>query len=78
MIQSSDIKSTLDQRPFVPFELHLDNGRIVPVKEHDSLPFNESRTMVLIVEQDSFHHIPLSHVTDLVVLGQPTAEQLVG
>lgn len=62
----------------MPFELHLDNGRVVPVKQHDSLLFNESRTMVLIVEQDSFHHIPLIHVTDLVVLGRPSGEQLAG
>ena len=78
MIQASDIKYALDQRPFVHFQLHLDNGRIVPVQQHDSLLFNESRTMVLVVEQDRFHHIPLSHVTDLIVLGQPSAEQLTG
>jgi len=78
MIQASDIKKALDQRPFVPFELHLDNGRVVPVQQHDTLLFNESRTMVLIVEQDSFHHIPLNHVTDLIVRGQPSAAQLTG
>jgi outer membrane lipoprotein SlyB len=78
MIQASDIKKALDQRPFVPFELHLDNGRVVPVQQQDSLLFNESRTMVLIVEQDSFHHIPLSHVTDLIVRGQPSVAQLTG
>lgn len=69
MIQADDIKKALDQRPFVPFELHLDNGRVVPIKQHDSLLFNQSKTMVLIVEQDSFHHIPLGHVTDLIGSG---------
>jgi hypothetical protein len=78
MIQASDIKKALDQRPFLMFELHLDNGRVVPVKHHDCVLFNQSRTMVLVVEQDSFHHVPLSHVTDLIVLGQPSSEQLMG
>ncbi len=77
MIQASDIKKILDQRPFVPFQLDLDNGRIVPVKQYDSLLFNESRTMVLIVERDSFHVIPLSHVTELIILGEPSSEQLI-
>jgi hypothetical protein len=76
MIQASDIKRVLEQRPFVPFQLHLDNGRIVPVTHHDSVLFNDSRTMVLVVEGDRFHHLPLTHVTDLVVQGEPTPEQL--
>lgn len=78
MIQASDIKKALDQRPFVPFQLHMDNGRLVPVKQHDSVLFNESRTTVLVVEQDSFHVIALNHVTELIILGEPTAEQLAG
>ena len=73
MIQPSDIKKALEQRPFIPFQLHLDNGRIVPVNHHDCVLFNESRTMVLVVEMDSFHHLPLSHITDLVVFGEPTS-----
>jgi hypothetical protein len=78
MIQATDIRKALDHRPFVPFQLHLDNGRIVPVQHHDSALFNESRTMVLVVEGDTFHHLPLSHVTDLVVKGEPSPEQLAG
>jgi len=78
MIQASDIKKALDQRPFLPFELHLDNGRVVSVKQTDALLFNESRTMTLIVEHDNFHIIPLMHITELVVLGEPTSEQLMG
>lgn len=60
-----EIEDALNATPFVPFDIHLDNGKIVQVPHHDFLLFNESKTGVVVASGERLHIMAVDHITSL-------------
>ena len=60
-----EIEDALGPTPFVPFEVHLDNGKVVLVPHHDSLLFNERKTAVVVASGGRLHIMAVDHITSL-------------
>lgn len=61
----ANIEEALNRTPFAPFELHLDNGRTVPVKHPDFLMFSENRRTVIVTEGERFIIADVDHISAL-------------
>jgi hypothetical protein len=60
-----NIEDALHKSPFTPFDLHMDNGRVVHVKHPDFLLFNESKKTAVVVDGDRFHIIDVEHISSI-------------
>ncbi len=60
-----EIEDALNATPFIPFDIHLDNGKVVRVPHHDFLLFNESKTVIVVASGGRLHIMAVSHVSSL-------------
>ena len=60
-----EIEDALKATPFVPFEIHLDNGKVVEVPHHDFLLFNESKTGIVVASGGRLHIMAVDHISSL-------------
>jgi len=60
-----EIEDALGATPFVPFDIHLDNGKVVRVPHHDFLLFSESRTAIVVASGGRLHIMAVSHITSI-------------
>lgn len=58
-----NIEDALNKVPFVPFDLHLDNGRTIHVRHTDFVLFSESKRTAVIAEGERFHIVDVEHVS---------------
>jgi len=61
----NDLEDALEATPFIPFDIHLDHGKVVRVPHHDFLLFNESKTGVVVSSKGRLHIMAVSHITSL-------------
>jgi hypothetical protein len=65
---SDRIRQILNAQPFQRFNLHLADGRLIPVLHRDFVILSPSgRTMVVVQPDDSMNIIDLLLVTDLEI-----------
>ena len=60
-----EIEDALKATPFVPFKIHLDNGKVVRVPHHDFLLFSENRAAVVVASGGHLHIMAVSHITSI-------------
>jgi hypothetical protein len=66
------VRSLYQAAPFLPFLMHLADGRQIPVVHHDFIIASPSgQTVIVYQPDDSFNIIDLSLVTALEVKPQP-------
>lgn len=58
-----NIEDALNRTPFVPFNLPIDNGKLVHVGHPDFVMFSESKRTAVVVEGEHFHIIDVSHIS---------------
>jgi hypothetical protein len=65
-VTTNQFKSTLHAEPFVPFVVHLADGRSIPVKHREFAMLAPSgRTVVIYQPDDTMNLVDLLLVTDL-------------
>jgi hypothetical protein len=70
-----DLRNVLSAKPFQPFELHVADGRRLPIPHPEFLAvFPHGRSAIIFEEDGSFHVIDLLLVTGLHV-GNGGSEQ---
>ena len=70
------IRQALAKTPFQPFQLLLDDGRVIPIKQRDSVLVSSQRALAVDPVSEAFYIIDLGHITALKVTGEPSDEQL--
>jgi hypothetical protein len=60
-----EIEDALNATPFVPFDIHLDNGKVVHVPHPDFLLFSESKLAVVVASGGRLHIMSADHITSL-------------
>ncbi len=63
-----NIEDALNKVPFVPFDVHIDNGRNVHVRHPDFVLFSETKRTAVIVEGERFHIVDVEHVSSISFL----------
>ena len=58
-----NIRDAMDQAPFQPFHLELDNGRTLPVPHRDFILLTPAGTTAVVVEGEHTHIIDVEHVS---------------
>ena len=67
------IKAVYNEQPFKPFNIHLADGRSIPVKHREFvLSMPSGRTMIVCQPDDSWNIIDLLLVTDLEFSAEET------
>ena len=61
------IEDALRNRPFAPFELHLDNGKLVRVTHPDCVLITPSKRTAVVAEGDHLHIMDMDHISSLTV-----------
>ncbi|QDV38094.1 hypothetical protein [Tautonia plasticadhaerens] len=65
-MQIQAIRSMLSRRPFVPFALHLADGRVIPIRHPDMLVISPNgATAETFVNYETREVIPLDRVASL-------------
>ena len=62
---TTNIEDALNRVPFVPFDIHLDNGKVIHVRHTDFLLFSESKRTIVVVEGERFHIVDIEHISSL-------------
>ena len=71
---SEEIRRLLQDRPFVPFEVHVAEVRVLRVPHTDYALLNPQGTaMTIMDERGVFNHVAVAHVTRVVPLEQESA-----
>ncbi len=61
----TDIEGALNRVPFIPFDIRLDNGRVLPVPHPDFLSLNADKRTAVIAEGANFRVVDLERVVSL-------------
>jgi len=61
------VEDALRKRKFIPFDLVLDNARVVRVKHPECVMFNEAKTVAVVADGEHLHIVDLDHVSDLAM-----------
>lgn len=61
------VEDALNKRKFVPFDLVLDNARVIPVKHPECVMFNQAKTVAIVADGEHLHMVDLDHVASLVM-----------
>jgi len=70
------LRSTLNAQPFVPFILHLADGRSIPVKHREFAMISPSgRTVAIFQPDDAANFVDLLLVTDLEIPANGSAKR---
>jgi hypothetical protein len=67
LVKAGNLLDALHKAPFRPFDLHLDNGRVIRIKHPDLVFFNESKTTAVIADGEHLHIVDLDHVSNLAL-----------
>ena len=62
-----NLLDALRTAPFKPFDLCLDNGKVVRVKHPELVFFNETKTTAVIADGNHLHIVDLDHVSSLAL-----------
>ncbi|KAF0170406.1 MAG: hypothetical protein FD161_4653 [Limisphaerales bacterium] len=57
----------LNKRKFIPFELVLDNARVIRIKHPECVMFNEAKTVAVVADGEHLHIVDLDHVSNLAM-----------
>ena len=69
-MHTTAIRSLLARRPFVPFEMHLADGRSIPIRHPDMLVISPGgATVTTFVDFETLVVIPLDRVASLETAG---------
>ncbi len=69
------VEDALNKRRFVPFELVLDNARVIRVKRPERVMFNEAKTVAVVADGEHLHIVDLDHVSNLAMPTKRTTAQ---
>lgn len=69
------VEVALNKRKFIPFELVLDNARVIRVKHPEYVMFNEAKTVAVVADGEHLHIVDLDHVSNLAMPTKRTAAQ---
>lgn len=61
------VEDALRKRKFIPFDLVLDNARVVRVKHPECVMFNEAKTVAVVADGEHLHIVDLDHVSNLAM-----------
>ncbi|MFM8469332.1 MAG: hypothetical protein ACKODH_05090 [Limisphaerales bacterium] len=61
------VEDALNKRKFIPFELVLDNARVIRVKHPECVMFNEAKTVAVVADGEHLHIVDLDHVSNLAM-----------
>jgi hypothetical protein len=61
------VEDALNKRKFIPFELILDNARVIRVKHPECVMFNEAKTVAVVADGEHLHIVDLEHVSNLAI-----------
>ncbi|MCI0536946.1 MAG: hypothetical protein L0Z50_17160 [Verrucomicrobiales bacterium] len=66
-MKAVNLEDALNQARFKPFDLCLDNGRIIRVKHPDCVLFNEPKTTAVIADGEHLYIVDMEHVSSLAL-----------
>ena len=66
-MRATTIAKVLRKRKFIPFDLVLDNARVIPVKHPECVMFNQAKTVAIVADGEHLHMVDLDHVASLVM-----------
>ena len=61
----TDIEGALNKCPFVPFDIHLESGRVVPIPHPEFLLLDENKATAVIVDGARFRVIDVEQISFL-------------
>jgi len=64
-MKAANLQDALHQARFRPFDLCLDNGKVVRVKHPDCVLFNGSKTTAVIADGEHLRIVDMDHVSNL-------------
>jgi hypothetical protein len=64
---ATNIEDALHKTPFTRFELHLDNGKTVPVNHQDCGLLTPSKKTAVVAEGERLHIMDVDHISALSV-----------
>jgi len=64
-VQATTIAKVLRKRKFIPFDLILDNARVIPVKHPECVMFNQAKTVAIVADGEHLHMVDLDHVASI-------------
>jgi len=70
VMKAVSLLDALHTAPFKPFDLCLDNGKVVRVKHPELVFFNETKTTAVVADGDHLHIVDLDHVSSLALPGE--------
>ncbi|MBI3878659.1 MAG: hypothetical protein HY301_01160 [Verrucomicrobia bacterium] len=62
-----NLLDALEKPKFKPFDLCLDNGRVIRIKHPDCVLFNDPKTVAVIADGEHLHIVDLDHVSNLAL-----------
>jgi hypothetical protein len=66
-MKALNLQDALKKTRFKPFDLCLDNGRVIRVKHPDCAMFNETKTVAVVADGEHLHLVDLDHVSNLAL-----------
>ena len=61
------VEDALNKRRFIPFDLVLDNARVIRIKHPECVLFNEAWTVAVVADGEHLHIVDLDHVSNLAM-----------
>jgi hypothetical protein len=65
------LEDALNKQKFIPFDLVLDNARVIPVKPPECVMFNEVKTVAVVADGEHLHIVDLDHVSNISIPARP-------
>jgi hypothetical protein len=69
-MKAVNLLDVLNKARFKPFDLCLDNGRMLRVKHPDRVLLNEPKTTAVIADGEHLHIVDLDHVSSLTLVAK--------
>lgn len=72
---SEQLRAVRDATPFLPFVIHLTDGRSFPIPHRDYLSISPHGRVATVYRDDSeaFHYVDVMLITDLAMQPSPTS-----
>lgn len=61
------VEDALKKPRFMPFDLILDNARVIRVKHPECVMFNEPKTVAVVADGEHLHIVDLDHVSSITM-----------
>lgn len=69
-MNASTLIELMNQRPFQPLEVRLNDGQTIKVEEPFSLAVQRNRPTFIVFDEDKIRHVAYRNVTE-VITGSP-------